>query len=107
MELIVQKLGGAPLSDLVKIKSVAARINELEQSGRNIIIVSAMGKTTDKLIFQSQQLSEHPIQRELDVLLSTDEIISAALQLASQCFGKKRNQNYVYDHKFDECDHFY
>lgn len=80
MELIVQKFGGATLSDISKIKLVAARINELKQTQKNIIvIVSAMGKTTDSLIWQSYDLSQHPNQREMDVLLSTGEIISSAL----------------------------
>lgn len=79
MNLIVQKFGGATLSDIGKIKLVANRINELKKAKKNIIIiVSAMGKTTDNLIWQSYDLSQHPNQRELDVLLSTGEIISSA-----------------------------
>lgn len=79
MELIVQKFGGSTLADFTKIKSIAIGINSLKESGKNIIvIVSAMGKTTDILISQSQEFSEHPSQRELDVILSTGEIISAA-----------------------------
>lgn len=80
MELIVQKLGGATLADLGKIKKVAHRIHELKQTQKDIvIIVSAMGKTTDSLIWQSYDLSQHPDPRELGVLLSTGEIISASL----------------------------
>jgi aspartate kinase len=79
MDIIVQKFGGATLSDINKIKLVAKRICELKKSKNNIIIiVSAMGKTTDSLIWQSYDLSPHPDQRELDVLLSTGEIISSA-----------------------------
>ncbi|MDD4972696.1 MAG: hypothetical protein PHY93_00015 [Bacteriovorax sp.] len=90
MELIVQKFGGATLADLGKIKSVAVRIHELKKSKKNIIvIVSTMGKTTDTLIAQSYNLSEHPNQRELDVLLSTGEVIPASyLAIALNDLGR-------------------
>jgi aspartate kinase len=79
MNLIVQKFGGATLADLDKIKSIATRISILKSIRKDlIIIVSAMGKTTDLLIAKAHELSPHPNQRELDVLLSTGEIISAA-----------------------------
>jgi aspartate kinase len=78
--LIVQKYGGATLSDPLKIKNVALRISQLAKAGHQIIVVvSAMGKTTNTLIDLAQQVSQSPQRRELDMLLSVGERISMSL----------------------------
>lgn len=79
-ELIVQKYGGATLADPEKIKQVARRIFNLHQSGSKVVvIVSAMGETTNQLLKLAQQVSNRPPLRELDMLLTTGERVSMAL----------------------------
>ena len=79
-QLIVQKYGGATLADPEKIKAVARRIHDLHQSGiRLVIIVSAMGQSTNQLIELAHQVSPRPPLRELDMLLTVGERISMAL----------------------------
>ena len=80
MALIVQKYGGTSLTDAERIKNVARRIAQARDKGdRVVVVVSAMGDTTDELIELAYQLSKHPDRRELDVLLSTGEIVSSTL----------------------------
>ena len=72
MGLIVQKYGGSSLADKERILNVARRIVETKRDGNKVIaIVSAMGKTTDKLIQMAREISEVPPKREMDRLLST------------------------------------
>ena len=79
MDTIVLKFGGSSLADNEKLKNVANKIFELYKKEYNIVvIVSAQGKTTDKLLAEAKELSETPNKRELDVLLSSGEQISAA-----------------------------
>jgi len=78
--IVVQKYGGATLADPDKIKAVAKRIAEQVQSGtRLVVVVSAMGKTTNSLIDLASQVSSNPHQREMDMLLSVGERISMSL----------------------------
>jgi aspartate kinase len=80
MKTIVQKYGGATLAEPAKIKAVALRIAEQARSGtRVVVVVSAMGKTTNSLIDLANQISTNPHQREMDMLLSVGERISMAL----------------------------
>lgn len=80
MPIIVQKFGGSSLSDLSKIQRVAATIIEEKKSGKDlVIVVSAMGDTTDELLKLAHQMSSSPSRRELDMLLSAGERISMAL----------------------------
>ena len=81
MALIVQKYGGSSVVDAERIKNVAHRIVGVKERGDSVVaVVSAMGKTTDKLIsLAHQQVGDHPDERELDSLLSTGEIISSTL----------------------------
>ena len=80
MSLIVQKYGGTSLKNLSIIKKVAKKIKLLHSSEIKIVlIVSAMGKTTDTLIKKAHQLSENPNPREMDILLSTGELVSSTL----------------------------
>ncbi|WP_413289975.1 aspartate kinase [Bdellovibrio sp. HCB337] len=79
-KIIVQKYGGATLADPVKIKAVAQRIAEQARSGTKlVVVVSAMGKTTNSLIDLASQVSQNPHQREMDMLLSVGERISMSL----------------------------
>lgn len=79
-KVIVQKYGGATLADPAKIKAVAKRIAEQARAGtRLVVVVSAMGKTTNSLIDLASQVSQNPHQREMDMLLTVGERISMAL----------------------------
>lgn len=77
--LIVQKFGGATLADPSLIKSVARRVLEQSKKGPLIVVVSAMGTTTNSLIELARQVSKIPPRRELDMLLSVGERTSMSL----------------------------
>jgi aspartate kinase len=80
MALIVQKYGGTSVADAEKIKNVARRIARTKEEGNGVVVVvSAMGKTTDELIKLANQVTSHPHERELDVLLHTGELVSSTL----------------------------
>lgn len=80
MSLIVQKYGGSSLADAYKIKNVARKILKARDEGNQVIvIVSAMGDTTDDLISLAKKISPVPPKRELDMLLATGEQVSIAL----------------------------
>ena len=79
MDTIVLKFGGSSLADNEKLKMVAEKIIGLYQKNHNIVVVvSAQGKTTDKLISEAKELTQLEQDREMDVLLSTGEQISTA-----------------------------
>ena len=79
VDTIVLKFGGSSLADNEKLKMVAEKIIGLYQKNHNIVVVvSAQGKTTDKLISEAKELSSITQDREMDVLLSTGEQISTA-----------------------------
>ncbi|MEW6001733.1 MAG: aspartate kinase [Nitrospirota bacterium] len=78
--LIVQKYGGTSIGNLERINVVAERVVESKKQGNDVVvIVSAMSGETDKLIGLANQLSPNPDEREMDLLLSSGERISAAL----------------------------
>jgi len=80
MALLVQKYGGSSVADAEKIKGVARRVVKTMKEGNQVVVVvSAMGDTTDELIELARQITPLPSERELDVLLSTGEIISSTL----------------------------
>lgn len=80
MALVVQKYGGTSVANAERIKNVARRIAALKDRGdKVVVVVSAMGDTTDDLIKLAYQVCETPSSRELDVLLSTGEIVSSTL----------------------------
>ena len=80
MSRIVQKYGGSSVASAEKIKHVAGRIAARRRAGDDVVaVVSAMGDTTDDLIELAQQITSHPVAREMDVLLSTGEIVSSTL----------------------------
>ena len=79
MDTIVLKFGGSSVADNEKLKIVAEKIIGLYNKKNNIVVVvSAQGKTTDKLIKEAKELSEFPKNREMDMLLSTGEQITIA-----------------------------
>jgi aspartate kinase len=80
MALIVQKYGGTSVGDAERIRSVAGRIGRrLEAGDRLVVVVSAMGATTDELLALAADMTDRPEERELDLLLSTGEIVSCTL----------------------------
>ena len=80
MSLIVQKYGGSSVADPDKIKAVARRVVETAGQGhRVVVVVSAMGKTTDSLVALASQIAPNPEPREMDMLLATGEQVSIAL----------------------------
>ncbi len=79
-EIIVQKYGGSSVANIARIKKIAKKIiDQTKENGKLVVVVSAMGKTTDKLINMAQKITSHPDDRELDMLLSTGEQVSIAL----------------------------
>jgi aspartate kinase len=80
MSTIVQKYGGSSVADPEKLKKVAERIMRTRAAGYNVVVVvSAIGDTTDDLLSMARQVSSNPDRRELDMLLSAGERISMAL----------------------------
>ena len=88
-KIIVQKYGGSSLHDTKAILSVANRISDSHNAGVSIVaVVSAMGSTTDELTNLASQLTNNPDRRELDLLLSTGELVSCTLTtMALQAIG--------------------
>ena len=77
MNTIVVKFGGSSVADNIKLNVVAQKIISLKKEAKNIVVVvSAQGKTTDRLIKEAQELSAVPNERELDMLLSTGEQVT-------------------------------
>ncbi len=80
MNIVVQKYGGTSVGDIGKIKRVASRILKMEATGaRMVVVVSAMGHTTDHLVDMAKAIASKPSRREMDMLLSTGEQVSIAL----------------------------
>ena len=80
MALVVHKYGGSSVADAEKIKNVARRIANVREKGIDVVaVVSAMGNSTDQLIDLAHSVSFNPHARELDLLLSTGELVSSTL----------------------------
>jgi aspartate kinase len=80
MSVVVQKYGGSSVSDVQKLRRVAERVMRTRAAGHEVVVVvSAMGDTTDELLAMAKQVSPNPDRRELDMLLSAGERISMAL----------------------------
>jgi aspartate kinase len=78
--VVVQKYGGSSVADVQKLRKVAERVMRTRQLGHDVVVVvSAMGDTTDELLTLAKQVSANPDRRELDMLLSAGERISMAL----------------------------
>ncbi|MGI0481832.1 aspartate kinase [Geminocystis sp. CENA526] len=90
MALIVQKYGGSSVGSVDRIKSVSQRIYRTVKEGNQVVVVvSAMGKTTDGLVKLAQEISSNPCRREMDMLLSTGEQVSISLlSMALQEIGQ-------------------
>ncbi len=88
--LIVQKYGGTSVGSVERIVSVAQRVSQAAKAGNSIVVVvSAMGKTTDGLVKLAAEISKNPCRREMDMLLSTGEQVSIALvSMALQELGQ-------------------
>jgi aspartate kinase len=90
MAVLVQKFGGSSVADAEKIMNVARRIAASAPGNQMVVVVSAMGKTTDGLLALARQISSTPDLREMDMLLSTGEQVTIALlALALQSLGLK------------------
>lgn len=89
MSILVQKFGGSSVADPDRIKNVARiAIAEKERGRQVVVVVSAMGKTTDNLLSLVRQITDTPDPREIDMLLTTGEQISIAmLAIAIQSMG--------------------
>ena len=80
MALLVQKFGGTSVGSVERIQAVARRIAGCKEEGHDlVIVVSAMGHTTDELTAKAKAISSNPPQREMDMLLATGEQVSIAL----------------------------
>ena len=79
-QLIVQKYGGSSVADAEKIKNVARRVAESAAQGhRMVVVVSAMGKTTDALVALAHAITPAPDPREMDTVLATGEQVTIGL----------------------------
>jgi len=99
MSLIVQKFGGTSVSNSDSLKTVAKRITECKDAGNEVVVVvSAMGSSTDELIELASELSNEPSPREMDMLLSAGERITMSLlaihlnNLGYECFSLTGSQ---------------
>ena len=90
MALVVQKYGGTSVGTVERIQAVANRIRKTVQQGNSlVVVVSAMGKTTDTLVRLANEISSNPCRREMDMLLSTGEQVTIALlSMALQELGQ-------------------
>ncbi|MBW4582353.1 MAG: aspartate kinase [Tildeniella nuda ZEHNDER 1965/U140] len=90
MALIVQKYGGTSVGSVERIQAVAQRVVQTVKAGHYlVVVVSAMGKTTDGLVKLANEISPNPSRREMDMLLSTGEQVSIALlSMALQALGQ-------------------
>jgi aspartate kinase len=90
MSLVVQKYGGTSVGSVERIQAVAQRVMKTATMGNSlVVVVSAMGKTTDSLVKLANAISTNPSRREMDMLLSTGEQVSIALlSMALQELGQ-------------------
>jgi len=87
--IVVQKYGGSSVANADKIRAVAKRIAETAKKAQTVVIVSAMGNTTDELIHLAKEIADVPDGREMDKLLATGEQASSALMtMALQSLGQ-------------------
>lgn len=80
MGIIVQKFGGTSVGDIEKIKKVAKKVIKTVQDGNQVVVVvSAMGKSTDELVTLAKAITDKPSKREMDMLLTTGEQVTISL----------------------------
>ncbi|MHB0976944.1 MAG: aspartate kinase [Candidatus Aquicultorales bacterium] len=90
MGIIVQKYGGSSVADAGRIKRVAQQVVEAARSNPVVVVVSAVGDTTDDFVRLAREINENPPEREMDMLLSTGEQISISLlAMAIHALGKE------------------
>jgi aspartate kinase len=91
MKILVEKFGGTSVGSIDRIKAIAQKAVAAQESGyQEVVVVSAMGSTTDDLLAMAGQITTKPRHRELGMLLSTGEVISCSLvAMAIQALGKK------------------
>ena len=91
MPIVVQKFGGTSVATTEKILAAARKAIRASKQGQQVVmVVSAMGKNTDTLIGLAEEISDRPPAREMDMLLSTGEQVSAALMaMAIESLGHK------------------
>ncbi len=79
-DIVVMKFGGTSVAGAEQIKRAAARIVAAREAGNRVVaVLSARGKTTDELVEAAYEISDRPVAREMDMLLSTGERVSCAL----------------------------
>ena len=90
-KLVVQKFGGSSVATVNRIKKIAQIVVKTYENGANVVVVvSALGDTTDKLIGLAQQIDSNPNEREMDMLISTGEQVSVSLlAMAIHKLGKE------------------
>ena len=89
MGIIVQKFGGSSVANIEKLELVAEHIiREKEKGNKVVVVVSAQGKTTDRLIAEEAEITQNPDKREHDVLVSTGEQVTTS-KLAMLLLEKK------------------
>ncbi len=87
---VVMKFGGSSVADLERLRRVAARVIARAEGGPVVVVVSAMGKTTNRLVEQARALMDPPPARELDMLMTTGERNSMALlAIAIEALGRR------------------
>lgn len=93
-DTVVMKFGGTSVADAERIKRAARRIVKKREAGQRVVVVlSARGKETDRLIADAFEISERPAPREMDMLLSTGERVSCALAaMAINDLGHRRSR---------------
>jgi aspartate kinase len=80
VSIVVQKYGGTSVGDVDRMKRVADRVSRTHRAGnQTVVVVSAMGSTTDDLVSMAKRISDRPSERELDILLTSGERISMSL----------------------------
>ncbi len=91
MALIVQKFGGSSVANAERIKKVAKRVVATKRKGNKlVVVVSALGDTTDELLELAESITDSPNEREMDMLLATGEQVSVSLlAMAIQKLGEK------------------
>ncbi|MFK7987217.1 MAG: aspartate kinase [Sandaracinaceae bacterium] len=90
MAVVVQKYGGSSVADVDKLKRVAEKVVQTRAAGNDVVVViSAMGKSTDRLVELAHSIDKNPPRRELDMLVTTGERVSMALlSMAIQTHGQ-------------------
>ena len=97
MALLVQKFGGTSVGSVERIKAVADRIGRCREEGHDVVVVvSAMGHTTDELTGLANAITSAPTQREMDMLLATGEQTTISLLMVFSC-GPDRKSGAWFD----------